>query len=268
MDANKKRIHWKEKMRKIKSLGMAFLVVLAMHTSAGAWGLELAVGGWAQEPSGNLGYEVLNSDDILDLENDLNYDTETRFIGRLNIDMPLFFPNLYIMVTPTEFKETGQKEGGFKFGDIIFDPGPFESETVLDYLDVGLYYGIPLMETITFEKLNIDIGVNVRIYDYDLRVRQASTGFSESEAGTLPIPMVFLAVQLRPFERLSLEAEGRGISYSGNDVYSLIGRIKFDIAGPVFIAGGYRYEKAEIDEEDILADIEISGPFFEAGFSF
>jgi outer membrane protein len=167
-----------------------------------------------------------------------------------------------------EFKEIGRKEGGFKFGDIVFDPGPFETETVLDHFDVGLYYGIPLLETATLDKLNIDVGLNVRIYDYDLNVRQASTGLSESETGTFPVPMVFVAVQLRPFERFSFEAEGRGISYSGNDVYSLIGRIRFNIVGPLFAAGGYRYEKVKIDEEDVLADIEISGPFLEAGFSF
>lgn len=255
-------------MRKIKSLAMALLVVVTTAASAGAFGVEFAVGGWAQDPSGTLGYKVLNSNDILDVEKDLKYDTENRVTGRLKIDMPLFLPNIYLMATPMEFKEIGSKEGGFKFGDISFDPGPFETETVLDHFDVGLYYGIPLLETATFDKLNIDVGINIRIYDYDLNVRQASTGLSESEDGTLPVPMVFVAVQLRPFERLSLEAEGRGISYSGNDVYSLIGRIKFNIAGPLFAAGGYRYEKVKIDEEDVLADIEISGPFLEAGFSF
>ena len=255
-------------MRKIKDMFIAFLLVLCISTYAGAWGVEFAVGGWAQDPSGTLGYDVLNGDDILNIERDLKYDTENRATVRLKIDMPLLLPNIYLMASPMAFKETGRKEGGFKFGDIVFDPGPFESETVLDHLDVGLYYGIPLLETATFDKLNIDIGLNVRIYDYELNVRQASTGLRESETGTLPLPMVFLAVQLRPIERLSLEAEGRGISYSGNDVFSLIGRIKFRIAGPLFVAGGYRYDKVEIDEEDVLADVEFSGPFIEAGFSF
>jgi outer membrane protein len=255
-------------MRKINSLLMALVVVATMAGSAGAWGVEVAVGGWSQSPSGNLGYKALSSGDILDVENDLKYDTETRVAGRLNIDMPLLFPNIYLMATPMNFNEVGSKEGGFKFGDIVFDPGPFETETVLDHFDVGLYYGIPLLETATFEKLNIDLGLNVRIFDYELRVQQDSTGLSEAETGTLPVPMVFLAVQFRPFERLSLEAEGRGITYSGNDIYSLIGRIRVDIVGPLFIAGGYRYEKAKIDEEDVLVDIEIGGPFLEAGFSF
>jgi len=255
-------------MRTIKRLAIAFLSVLTITTSAGAWGLELAVGGWAQDPSGTLGYDVLSRDDILDLERDLKYDRENRITGRLKVDMPLLLPNIYLMATPVEFNENGQKEGGFKFGDIVFDPGPFESKTVLDHFDAGLYYGIPLLETATFDTLNIDIGLNVRIYDYVFQVRQESTGLRESETGTFPLPMVFLAVQLRPLEWLSFEAEGRGISYSGNDVYSLIGRIKCRIAGPLFLAGGYRYDKVELDEEDVLADVEISGPFLEAGFSF
>lgn len=47
-----------------------------------------------------------------------------------------------------------------------------------------------------------------------------------------------------------------------------IDRSYVHIAGPLFAAAGYRYEKVKIDEEDVLADIEISGPFLEAGFSF
>jgi outer membrane protein len=244
------------------------LMILAVANTAGAFGLEFAIGGWLQSPSGTLGYKALAADDFLDVEQDLKYDDETRVSARLAIDMPLFLPNIYLMATPMEFSATGEKTNGFKFGDITFDPGPFYSETVLNNLDVGLYYGIPLLKTATFNTFNIDLGVNVRIYDYELTVQQDSSGLRESETGTFPIPMIFLAAQFRPIERLSLEAEGRGISYSGNDVYSLIGRVKVRVVGPLFAAGGYRFEKVKLDEKDVLADVEFSGPFLEAGFSF
>jgi outer membrane protein len=244
------------------------LIILAAANPVGAIGLEFAVGGWVQGPSGALGYKAMGAEDVLDIEGDLKYDDETQVSARLSIDMPLFLPNIYLMVTPLEYSETGEKAGGFKFGDIVFDPGPFYSETVLNNMDIGLYYGIPLLETVSFDKLNIDIGLNVRIYDYELKIRQDSGGLSESEAGTLPVPMVFLAVQFRPIERLALEVEGRGISYSGNDIYSLIGRVKVEIAGPLFAGGGYRYEKVKLDEKDVYADMEFSGPFLEAGFTF
>jgi outer membrane protein len=243
-------------------------LIMATAGTVGAFGLEVAVGGWQQDPSGTLGYEVLDDGDLLDFEQDLNYEEETRFAARVIIDMPLILPNIYLMATPMEFSATGQKDGGFKFGDITFDPGPFHSETVLDHLDVGLFYGIPFLETASFEKLNIDLGINVRIFDYDLSVHQESTGLDESESGVLPVPMVFLAVQFSPIEELSFQVEGRGVSYSGNDLYSIIGRLKVNIFGPLFAAGGYRYEKLELDEEDVLVDVEFSGPFLEVGFFF
>ena len=243
-------------------------LIMANAGTAGAIGVEVAIGGWRQDPSGSMGYEVLDDGDILDLEQDLNYEDETRFSARVSIDMPLVLPNIYLMATPLEFSATGQKDGGFKFGDVNFDPGSFYSETVLDNLDVGLYYGIPFLETASLEKLNVDIGINVRIFDYELSIRQASTGLNESESGVLPIPMVFLAVQFTPIEELSFQVEGRGISYSGNDLYSIIGRVKVNIFGPLFAAGGYRYEKLKLDEEDVRVDVEFSGPFLEAGFTF
>ena len=62
------------------------------------------------------------------------------------------------------------------------------------------------------------------------------------------------------------EAELRGIEYGDSSYYDLIARLKYKLAGPAFLAGGYRYEQIEIDEKDIFADIEFSGPFAEFGF--
>ena len=76
------------------------------------------------------------------------------------------------------------------------------------------------------------------------------------------------ALQIKPVDILAIEAEARGVSYSGNHLYSLIGRVKLNILGPVFVAAGYRLDKLEIDEEDVEVDADFSGPFFEAGFKF
>ena len=79
-----------------------FLIALIAVPSAGAFGLEFAVGGWIQNPSGTLGYEALTPGDLLDVEDDLNYEDETRWSARLSIDMPLFLPNIALMATPME----------------------------------------------------------------------------------------------------------------------------------------------------------------------
>ncbi|MEN8142644.1 MAG: hypothetical protein ABFQ82_03485, partial [Thermodesulfobacteriota bacterium] len=69
-----------------------------------------------------------------------------------------------------------------------------------------------------------------------------------------------------PIEALAVEAELRGTGYSGSSYYDLIARVKYKFAGPAFLSAGYRYEAIDIDEKDILADIEFSGPFAEVGF--
>jgi hypothetical protein len=80
--------------------------------------------------------------------------------------------------------------------------------------------------------------------------------------------MVYLALQIKPVDKLAIEAEVRAISYSGNKLYSLLGRVKYNIFGPVFATAGYRYDKLKIDEEDVEVDIDFSGPFIEVGFKF
>jgi len=253
-------------MKKFMPIIILFLMLIVPAASY-AFGIELAVGGWKQSPQGYLAYKSITVGDELDLERDCNYDDETRFTGRLKIDMPLFLPNIYLMATPMEFDGTGSKTVEFTFGDYIFEADvPFYSKITLDHYDVGFYYGIPFIKTLSAETVNIDIGLNVRIYDFEVEIKQDT--IEESEDFTLPVPMVYLALQIKPVDKLAIEAEARGISYSGNQVYSLIGRVKFNIFGPVFAAAGYRYDKLKIDEEDVDVDIDFSGPFIEAGFKF
>lgn len=247
-----------------------FFLVFTVPAASNALGLEFAVGAWKQSPQGYLSYEQLTANDELDLERDSNYDDETRFTGRLKIDMPLVLPNIYLMASPMEFDGTGSKAVNFKFGDVLnFQANvPFYSKLTLDHYDIGFYYGIPAIEALSAETVNIDVGLNIRIYDFEAQIRQDTTGLEESEDFTLPVPMVYLALQIKPVDKLAIEAEARGISYSGNQLYSLIGRVKYNFFGPVFAAAGYRYDKLKIDEEDVEVDIDFSGPFIEAGFKF
>ncbi|MDY6792003.1 MAG: TIGR04219 family outer membrane beta-barrel protein [Thermodesulfobacteriota bacterium] len=252
-----------------KMIPIILCLLLIVPTASYALGLEFAVGAWKQSPEGFMSYEQLTIDDELDLERDCNYDDETRFSGRMKIDMPLALPNIYLMASPIEFDGTGSKTVSFKFGDDTFNAtDPFYSKLTLDHYDVGFYYGIPAIETLSAETLNLDLGLNIRIYDFEAQIRQDTAGLEESEDFTLPVPMVYLALQVKPVDKLSIEAEARGISYSGNQLYSLIGRVKLNIFGPLFTAAGYRYDKLKIDEEDVEVDVDFSGPFVEAGFKF
>lgn len=251
-------------MRTFKLVSLVlFVFVLLVPGIAGAIGLEAAVGVWSQDPKGDLGYKGTP----LSLENELKYDTETQFSGRIKIDMPLIIPNIYLMATPMKFDGAGSKTMQFTFGDQTFTGNiPFTSEVKLDHYDVALFYGIPFLKTATLGKLNAEVGLNVRVIDFEAEIVQS--GIRESKTATLPIPMVYLGLQFKPLSSLSIEGEARGVSYSDNHYYDLIGRVKYKFLGPAFAAGGYRYEDLKIDEEDIRADITFSGPFAEIGVEF
>jgi outer membrane protein len=231
--------------------------------------VEAAVGGWHHSPSGYTSYEA---DDRLELEDVLDYEAETRLTGRLKIDMPSLFPGIYLMASPMEFSESSVADQAYKFGDITMQPGAaFSSELTLDQYDVGLFYDIPLMEAATLKRLNIEVGLNARVYDAEATIVQdepQGLGIRESASETALVPMGYLGISVRPLETVAFEGEFRGITYRDTDLLSLIGRLKVDTFGPLFITGGYRYERGESRDWDFEFDMDFSGPFLEAGLEF
>ena len=250
---------------------LCVICLIAAYSDARAVGLEMAVGGWGQSIGGTLSYSDSSIPDVIDLDNDIRFDDETKAVGRVKIDMPLVIPNIYLMAAPMEFEGTGSKSTDLTFGDITFDvDAALNSKITLNQYDVGFYYGLPFVKTATMDKLNVDVGLNIRIADFEAEITGASGGttVTETKSLTLPIPMLYVGVQFMPIEALAFEAEGRGIAIGDNRLYSLIGRVRYNFAGPVFLAGGYRYDKLEIDEDNVDAEIDFQGPFVELGLKF
>jgi outer membrane protein len=232
--------------------------------------IEAAAGVWRPSPSGYVSYE---SDDRFDLEDVLNYDDETAFTGRLKIGLPFPVPSIYLMASSLRFKETGRTNSFSRFGDVIIVPGiAFDSKLSVDQYDIGLYYQFPLLKTATLNRLNVELGINAKIIDAKAEIVQETFApllvIRETEKDTLVAPMVYLGIQFRPIERLTMEGEFRGLSWRESNFYSLIGRLKVNAWGPLFIAGGYRYDTGDSTEFAFDFDVDFQGPFFETGLQF
>ncbi len=234
-----------------------------------AMGVEAAISYWRQDPEGTIAYKKYSPTDNIDLEKNLRYDTENRVMGRLKINTPIFIPNIYIMATQMEFDGTGNKVVDFKFGNIIFQKNlSFYSKLTLHHYDIAFFGNIPLLQTATLKRLNLELGLNLRIIDFKAEIQQYLTSLRESKSYTVPVPMLYAAIQLKPVKNISIEGEARGITLGGDHMYSLIGRVKINVMGPLFITGGYRYEDTDVDKKDIDANVTFKGPFVETGFEF
>lgn len=257
-----------------RSLFIYYLVILIfLPVSVPAFSLgdiEVSIGAWQQSPSGYVSYK---SDDKLDLQDVLSYDTEIRFFARLKCELPFMLPNVYLTAAPMGFKAASITDDFYDFGDIVIFPGiPFKSKLNLNQFDIGLYYDIPLLEKISLKWLSLEMGLNAKFFDAEAFVIQDTLipGFEikESEKEFAIIPMLYLGIFVQPTDRFAFEGEFRGISYRDNDFYSLIGRLKINTYGSLFVATGYRYDEGQSDISNLKFDVNFSGPFFETGMYF
>lgn len=249
---------------------MLFLATLCLGWSQPAWalGVEAAVNLWSPEASGSFAYRPVTAVDSFDVEHDGGMGRENNWGGRIKVDLPIF-PDLLFQATPMEFSGTGSKGNNFSFGGRSYSANTaLNAKLALNHYDLGLVFGVPLLETATLKTLNIDFGLVVRRQEIRAELSQPATGQSVRVDETYYLPMGYLAAQVRILKKLALEAELRGVAIRGNHYYDLVGRVRFDLPGPVFVAGGWRYQEIELDEDGIQASVKFSGPFAEVGVGF
>jgi outer membrane protein len=256
-------------MKKINlSIAVVLLLCTALPPKGDAFDAQDTLRIWKQPPTAELAFDPLGPASVRAFEDNRDVDEDTRFFGRFIVDMSQYLPNICVMATPIKYEGTNINNMRLDFGDeSVKDDVALNSKVTLNDLDIALYYGIPFVKTVSQDRLNVDFGINLRSIDFEDDIQQDSID-QAPESFILPVPMVFAAVQFHPLDVLALEAEGRGISIGGKKSYGLIGRLRWKTVGPIYAAGGYRFSRYEIDNDGIIVNTEISGPFVEAGLSF
>ena len=261
----------------MKKTGILFIMVMLLLIPAQSRAmLEIAVGAWDQNIQGDLYYNLYDTaPDQADIKRDLGLEDDVRGTGYLKLDLPVL-PSLYLGITPMEFRGTGQRDRMLIFGDYAFlGDRPLRSRMRLNHFDIGLYYSLSFPGMASMKNVKVDLGLNLRTAELDVSVTgsvpTADGGTRqqrESEDYTLPMPMLYGALQVTPVERISVEFEGRGISLSSDHLISVLGKIKFRTRGPLFFAAGYRYDYIRLDEDELNVDSTVHGLFCETGLEF
>jgi len=113
------------------------------------------------------------------------------------------------------------------------------------------------------------LGLIGKVKYVDLDLELASTAMTEKEDFRLPVPMVGVAMGAGFLnESLRFDARVSGMAYSGNHVYEADAFASLVPFSFLRIQGGYRYLELKADEDDLLADVELKGPYVGAQLSF
>ena len=155
---------------------------------------------------------------------------------------------------------------------IVFNGQSYDiGENVVSSLDVKMLDGDVQIDLLRPDVVaaSFNLGLIVKVKYVDGSVELASTGVAETKDFKAPVPMVGLAAGVGVLKNaLRADARVTGIAYSGNHLYE--GDFFASVVPFPFlrIQGGYRFIDLKIDEDDIVAELKIKGPYVGAQVSF
>ncbi len=245
------------KMKKtIIALGLAF-------ASASASAAPL-VDVWAGAYAWNTTYEGLVSanPNSLDLQDDLNLEDSTNNVIWAAFEHPIpVIPNIQIKQTTLDTTGFAQFDNNYRFGGDTTGNGRLDVVTDLSHTDYTLYWGLPL------PVVTVDFGLNVRKFDGFVNIGNATAELDS------PVPMLFARVGAElPFTGLAIMGEANYVGYGDTDHtdFQIVLRYTLPMI-PVLdvnLEAGYRSFQLNIDptdfdgdEDDLMADIDMSGAF-------
>ncbi len=219
-------------------------------------GASAGISYWVPEMSGTIqsgGAEV-------DLERDLGMGDQEHMMFFASLEHPVpVLPNAKFRYFDMGQVAYGTMNTNFK-GQTF--SGNVQTDLDLSHYEFILYY--ELLDNI----VEVDLGVNVKLFDGYLRIRQTSgagAGTTSKTDFSQGVPMLYANVGGNlPFTGLSAGVELSAIGYSDSMAYDAAARIRQRIAVIAFEAG-YRAMKVELDDiSNVDVNIDVQGPYLSA----
>lgn len=201
----------------------------------------------------------------LDFENDLgiedeNYPSVEVFVGGGNHHLSLTHTNIEYSGRKTLTREIIYRGKTYAVSDLV--------TSSIEYQMLDLHYQYDLLDLENILS-GFSLGGVLQVKYLDGNVSLKATGIDEKEDFTIPIPMVGLNLHIGILADI-LEARVRGtaIGYSGNTIYELMADISWTPFPFMGIHGGYKSFIIDIDEDDMVFDYDMSGPYVALTLSF
>lgn len=242
-------------MRKLMVVATGAVLLASHQVHADVVGLGANVSYWDSGLSG----QAATGGDLVDLENDLNLDSDSNANSTLYLEHPIpVLPNVRVNYTQIQLDGTGQVSVDF---DGISAGANVQSELDIQQLDLTLYYEV------LDNWVNLDLGLTARDLSGELTVSESAANKSETKIDAV-VPMGYLAARFDlPFTGVSVGAEGNFISFDGDSVHDFNAYGQYEIS-VLQLRAGYRQMAIDYEDDSDRLDVELDGPFISAGVAF
>ncbi len=201
----------------------------------------------------------------IDFEKDLgiedeNYPSFEVFLGGGSHHLSLTYTDIAYSGKKTLTKQILFNGKTYSISDLV--------ESSIEYKMMDLLYQYDLLN-LENAGAGFSLGAVFQVKYLDGEVGLKTTGIDEKEDFTFPIPMIGLNLHIGMLaDVLEARLRGTAIGYSGNTLYDLMGEISWTPLPFLDIHGGYKTFVIDIDEEDIIFDYDMSGPYVALTVSF
>ena len=244
-------------MKKILIVSLIGLFLPAT-AQADALGIRIGANAWQQNFSGHA--RSGDTDDKIDVEDDLGYDDDDGFQGYISFEHAApFFPNVLVQRTVIDANANGDLDGK-TFDGVVF-PGEVKSTIDLTHTDTTLYYEI------LDNWVSLHLGITGRFFEKGLKIEDENDSAKLDIEALIPLGYAAVKFDL-PLTGLFVGADGNIIKYDDNWIYDAKATIGWESSVGLGIEGGYRYFDVQYDDNDDEVKLTIKGPYAGLFFHF
>jgi outer membrane protein len=244
------------------------LLVVTLLLPASTLAFEIGARGYYWFPSldGNVKVdEAATIGDTINFENDLgiedeNYPSVEVFLGGGKHHLSLTYTNIDYSGKKTLTRQ-------ITFNGVVYNVNELvESSIEYKMMDLHYQYDFLNLENVL---AGFSLGVVFQVKYLDGEVGLKTTGIDEKEDFTFPIPMIGLNLHIGMLaDVLEARLRGTAIGYAGNTIYELMADISWTPLPFLDIHGGYKTFVIDIDEDDVIFDYDMAGPYVAVTVSF
>lgn len=249
-------------MRRVLSLSPLLALLLVPGPVHAGMPLVNVHGGFLYWDAGLSGDFASGGQDI-DVEDDLDFDTERHNMIYLGVEHPVpFVPNARLR--HMELDDSARGDMDAEFGGETFNEA-VRSEYDFTITDLTLYYSLPV------PALDVNVGLTARALDMDVRIQSQSDPSREGRVdGDGVFPMLHGSVEGQlPLTGFYAGGEANVVSYDGNSFRD--GRAYLGWTSDFALGAelGYQLMQLKVDDlDDLDADVNFSGPYFGVSLRF